>query len=101
MRACVRPNDGVYSEWFKVEQWLWPGCVLSSLLYNTFFAAVLFVVLQSFNQDTVFLAELVHLKKPPMPMESEPAIDYVRRVVWGMMYADNASDIFTIAVEVR
>ena len=32
MRACVRPDDGVCSEWFEVEQGLRQGYVLSPLL---------------------------------------------------------------------
>ncbi|CAM9628390.1 unnamed protein product [Ascophyllum nodosum] len=52
--------------------------------------AVLTVVLQRFSEDTVILAELMHLKEPPMSMQSESAMDYVRRAVWGMLYADDA-----------
>ena len=29
MRACVRPDDGVCSDWFEVKQELRQGCVLS------------------------------------------------------------------------
>ena len=48
------------------------------------------VVLQRFSEDAVILAELVPLKGPPTSMEPEPAMDYVRRAVRGMLYAENA-----------
>ena len=64
--------------------------MLSQLLFNIFFATVLTVVPQKFSEDTVVLAELVHLKEPPTLMGPEPAIHCVRRAVWGMLYADGA-----------
>ena len=64
--------------------------MLSPLLFNIFFAAVLTVVLQRFIEDTAILAELVHLKEPSKSMGPEPAMDYVRCARWGMLYADGA-----------
>ena len=90
MRTCVRPDDGVCSDWFEVEQGLRQGCVLSSLFVNIVFAAVLNVVVQRFSEEPAILAELVHLKEPPTSIGPEPAMDYVRRAVWGMLYVDDA-----------
>ena len=90
MRACVRPDDGVGSDWFEMEQGPRQDCVLSAILFNVAFAAVLTIVLQRFSEDTIILAELVHLKEPPTSMGPEPAMDYVRRAVWDMLYADDA-----------
>ena len=76
MRTCVRPDDGVCSDWFEVKQGLWQGYVLSPLLFNIFFADVLTVVLQRFSEELAILAELVHPKEPPTSMGPESAMDY-------------------------
>ena len=86
----MRPDDGVCSDWFEVEQGLRQECVVSPLLFNIFYAAMMNVVLQRFSEDPAILAELVHLKDPSTSIGPEPAMDYVRRAVWGMLYADDA-----------
>ena len=64
--------------------------MLSPLLFNIFFPAMLSVVLQRFSEKPAILVELVHLKGPSTSVGPEPAMDYVRRAVWGMLYADDA-----------
>ena len=64
--------------------------MLSSLLFNIFFAAVLKVVFQRFSEDPAILAELAYPKEPLTSMGPEPAMDCVCRAVWGMLYADDA-----------
>ena len=64
--------------------------LIPAILFNIFIAAVLNVVLQRFSDDPAILAELVHLKEPSTSIGSEPAMEYVRRVVWGLLYADDA-----------
>ena len=92
MRAGMRPDDGVFSGWFEVEQEQRQGCVLSPLLFNVF-SVVMTVVLQRFGKDMVILAEAVHLKEPPMSMGPEPAMNYIRRAVWGMLCAGDACTV--------
>ena len=73
-----------------MEQGLRQGYVLPLLLFNIFFAAMPNVVLQRFNENSVILAELVHLRGPPTSMGPESATDYVvGRALWGMLYADD------------
>ena len=90
MKACVRSDDGRCSEWFEVAQGLRQGCVLSPLLFNVLFAAILFVVLERFSKDTGILADLIHLQEQPSKVDPETALECVRRAIWGMLYTDDA-----------
>ena len=51
MRARVRTDNGDHSEWFGVTQGRRQRCVLSPLLFNIFFAAVIHAVLVHFSED--------------------------------------------------
>ena len=86
----MRPDHGICTDWFKVEQGLGQGYVISPLLFNIVLAAVLIAVLERFSEATVIFAELVHLIEPPMSMGPAPAMNYVRRAAWGMLYTDDA-----------
>ena len=81
MRARVCMDDGELSEWFEVTQRLRQGCVLSPLLFNIFFAAVIEVVLQRFNEDDTILENLVFLEEGNGGGPDETLLDGVRRAV--------------------
>ena len=90
MRACVRSDDGRFPERFEVAQELRQGCVLSPLLFNVFFAVILFVDLERFSKDAGILADLIHLQEQPSKVGTETALECVRRATWGMLHADDA-----------
>ena len=100
MRARVLLDDGDFSAWFNVCQGLRQGCVLSPLLFNIFFAAVIIVVLQRFAEDPLIVSDLVYLDDAPKGEDGgRPrkggTLEMVRRVVWGMLYADDAGVVST------
>ena len=89
MRAYVRNDDGRCSEWFEVAQGLGQG-VLSPLLFNVFFAAILVIELERFSKDEGILADHIHLQEHPSKVSPEMTLECVRRAIWGMLYADDA-----------
>ena len=99
MRARVQLNDGDFLAWFNVCQGLRQGCLLSPLLFKMFFAAVIIVVLQRFEEDPLIVPDLVYLDDAPKGKDGRPreegTLEMVRRVVWEMMYADDAGAVLT------
>ena len=86
----MRSDDGRCPERFEVAQELRHGCVLSPLLFNVFFAVILFVALERFSKDAGILADIIHLEEQPSNVGPETALECVRRAIWRMLYADDA-----------
>ena len=72
MRARVQLNDGDFLAWFNVFQGLRQGYLLSPLLFNTLFAAVIIVVLQRFAEDPLIVPDLVYLDDAPKGKDDRP-----------------------------
>ena len=59
----MRLDDRVCSGWFAVEQGFCQGYVLTPLLFNIFFAALINVASTRFKADKDIMDALVHLGK--------------------------------------
>ena len=93
MRVCVRLDDRMCSGWFAVEQGLHQGCVLASLLFDIFFAAVINVGDTRFKVDKDIMEALVHLRKKKGTGGGGKATageTVLATLLWGMLYADDA-----------
>ena len=68
--------------------------MLSPLLFNIFFAAVIIVVLQRFAEHPLIVSDSMDLDEAPKGEDGRPreegTLEMVRRAVWGMLYADDA-----------
>ena len=73
-----------------MAQGLRQGYVLSPLLFNVLFAAILLVSLERFSKDAGILEDLIHLHEQPSKVGPETALEYVQRAIWGMLCADDA-----------
>ena len=99
MRARVQ-LDGV--DFLDVVQCL-PGAParmgVVAAIVHIFFAAVIVAVLQRFVEEPLVISDLVYLDDAPKGDNGRPreegTLELVRRVVWGMLYADDAGVVST------
>ena len=107
MRACVRLDDRVCSEWFAVEQGLRQGCVLAGLLVSIFFAVVINMASARFEADKGIMDALVHLRKKRGAggrggrVEATVRESVLATPLWGMLYADVAGVVLQSPKKLR
>lgn len=88
LMKTTRSGDDTCSKPFDMKQELRKGCVISPLLFNTFLAAVLLVViLQRVGENVDILVEPVLLQEQPRQVRPEFSMDCVLRAVWVMLCA--------------
>ena len=89
MRGSVPKDSGRCPKWFEVAQeLLFKGCVLSSLLFNVFFAAILFFSRERLKENMDIHSQIwpTHLQETPSKVGSETALECTQRTIWGMLY---------------
>ena len=107
MRACVRLDDRVCSEWFAVEQGLRQGCVLAGLLFNIFFAVVINMASARFKAEKSTVDALVHLRKKRgaggrgVRVEATVGESVLATPLWSMIYADAAGVVLRSPKKLR
>ena len=101
MQACVRLDDGEYSDKFDVGQGFRQRCVLAPLLFNMFFTALLRVAEKCFLSDAAITDNTVQFQRKKQKREKKGTPrtgkvdgrggkeEEVQRL-WGMLYADDA-----------
>ena len=81
MRACMRNDEGLCSKRFDVGQGPRQGCALFPLLFNAFFAAILFVALERSVEDTDILADLARLQEQSSKADPETTLECAPRAI--------------------
>ena len=68
--------------------------MLSPLLFNIFFAAIIVVLvsllIERFSEHADILTNLVHLQEQPSRVGPETVLECARRATWRMFYAGDA-----------
>eukprot|EP00752_Nemacystus_decipiens_P018192 g16322.t1 len=96
MRARVRMDSGLLSDWFEVLQGLRQGCNLAPLLFNLFFAAMLLVCVDEFAADTRIMEDMVMIGKAGAARKKgrrggkTGTVILDAEALWGMLYAYDA-----------
>ena len=59
-------------------------------LFNVFFSAIVLVALKGFGEDAETLAGHAYPQGQPLKVDPQTALECARRVIWGILYPDNA-----------